>query len=250
MKKMKLYILPLVLALFANSAFATVIVNSDEWALSNAGMATAGASATTFAQNVATFLKGSAGAGNFLIYSDSAGLAGTTFANALTSVGHTVTFVQSTGVAPADLSVFNGIFLGGLKGSVTDAALTAYVNSGKGVYIAAGHGFTPGSEATNWNGFINNFGLTLSNDYNGTQGFPLATNGVGPIMSGVSQLHYDNGNNVSVLGGFAGASIVNFGPNQQGLIGAYSPTAVPEPASIALLGMAVLGAARRKKFLN
>jgi hypothetical protein len=55
------------LLISANAALAArVVVSSDEWLTSNTGFANQGiANGTSFAQNLASFLKGSAGAGNF-----------------------------------------------------------------------------------------------------------------------------------------------------------------------------------------
>jgi hypothetical protein len=236
------------LIISTQSAFAArIVVSSDEWLTSNTGFAIQGmANGTTFAQNLAAFLKGTAGAGNFLIYTDSFGLAESNFQTALTSVGNTVSFLLSTNALPADLSPYDGIFLSGLTGTATSTVLTEYANANNGVFISAGNGFTPNVEANRWNAFLNNFGLTLSTTYNGIQG-NVAVAGGHPIFAGVSQLYFDNGNNVSIVNSNPLASVVLTGMGGEGLIGVYDTAAVPEPATLALLSVALFGAARRKR---
>lgn len=235
---------------FSTPAFAgRIVAFHDEWALSNLGFTQAGgANGSTFAQNLATYLKGGAGAGNFLIYSDNNAF-DTAFQNALTAAGHTVTFLLSTNPLPADLSPYSGIFLSGLPGNANSTTLTNYVNSGKGVYVAAGNSYIPDVEANRWNAFLQNFGLAFSTTYNGIQGvFSVASSS--PIFTGVSQLYHDNGNDVGLYASSPYSSIVLYGPGSQGIAGVYDSSApVPEPATMTLLGLAALGSARRKRKL-
>jgi hypothetical protein len=129
------------------------------------------------------------------------------------------------------------------------SALQTYENSGGGVYIAAGTSFITGGsvgEAAQWNSFLNPYGLNLASDYNGVQGtVPVVS--TSPVLAGVTELYYDNGNSVTATG--SAQVITSFGDN--GLIGTFSSSSssVPDNASTALLAamsMALLGFGARR----
>jgi len=231
-----------------------IVVNHDEWTTANAGFTNAGAAnVTQFVQNVAAFMNINGGPGNFLIWSSNFSLNGpnaTSFQAALTSGGYSFTVDPSLPMTLANLSPYDGIFMAGAPIAKNDTVLTQYVNNGGSVYIAAGTGsFSGGAagEAAYWNSFLSNFDLALAPTYNGCCGVDTVE-GTHPVLAGVAQLYYNNGNTLSVVG---------LGPNSQiierqgptgagvGLIGVYDN--VPEPSTYLLLsgGLAVLAFARK-----
>jgi hypothetical protein len=167
-----------------------------------------------------------------------------------------VTTTTAPATWAAGLGGYDAVFLSGNTppaGYATD--LTNFVDGGGSVYIAAGTGIGgAASEASRWNGFLNGFGLALDGTaYNGCCGNDL-TDGGHELLAGVSQLFYNNGNTVSVIGGNPFAQIIETrstpGTAPIGLIGVYDDVAtVPEPGGVGLLAVlfASLAFARRLK---
>ncbi len=218
-----------------------IIANNDEWTLSNTGFAVAGAGPTgTFAQNVAAYMNSNGGACNLLIYSNNFGFTESNFNTALTGAGCTVT--TSTGTFDAaTLAAYDGVFLGGAQFSYSAAVLTNYINSGGSAYIAGGTGSV--DDANVWDSFLHGFGLDFGPNYNGVSG-AIATSGAAPLLTGVSQLYYNNGNTVSLFGSVPGAQIITSVPGTAiGLIGVYdaSTRTTPEPGTLVLLALAAMG---------
>jgi hypothetical protein len=231
-----------------------VILNNDEWTLSNYAFASAPTSTTAFAQNLAAYMNVNGGACNLLVYSVVFGLTGSSLNNAFTSAGCTVTY--STGAFDlATLSNYDGVLLGDHPMNYDADVLTAYVNAGGSAYIAGGTALA--NEGAIWNQFAQNFGLDFSADYNNIAGW-MPIDGSNPLLTGVTQLYYNTGNDVSTVGGNSNAQIIAFDGNH-GLIGVFDDTqrvssqdavlAVPEPATLSLMsaGLLAIGLRRRRR---
>lgn len=238
----------LVICAFAsamNAFCGSIIVDNDEWTLSNAGFANEGAAnGTTYAQNAAKFLTGSASGAKIWIDSDNFGLNGSNLQSALSA--YTLTDGGFSAFTLATLQGYQAVFLSGdTLTSAEESALISYVNGGGSVYIAAGTATVAGGaagEASQWNAFLNSFDLNLATTYNGIGG-NIATNSTSAVLSGVSQLYYNNGNTVNSTG--ANGQIITQ-TEGQGLIGIYSSSVTsptPEPATALLIvsGLAGLG---------
>jgi hypothetical protein len=214
----------------------TIVVDNDEWTLSDAGFGAEGIpNGTAYAQNAAKFLTG--GSGSILIYSDNFGFTSSGLQTALTTGGYSVTEDPSvlTPFTAASLSAYKAVFLGGDALSAGEiSALQTYENSGGGVYIGAGTGTfgSAATEAAQWNSFLNPYGLNLGSVYNGEFGvIPVVS--TSPVLAGVTGLFYDNGNTVSA----SGSAQVITSDGQVGLIGTYSSSSssVPDDVSTGVL---------------
>jgi len=234
-----------------------IVVNHDEWTLANTGYASAGAgNVNQFVTNLAGFMNIDGGAFSVLIFSTNFGLTQASFATSLSSLGAVVTTTTAAATWDAGLGIYDAVFLAGNVPPATYVTdLTDYVNAGGSVYIAAGtaQGLNAATEAALWNPFLNAFGLDLGVVYNGCCGVDLADGGH-PLLAGVTQLYYDNGNTVSTTGTSPFAQIIErrstAGTAPIGLIGVFDDvgvTTVPEPAGLALLGLALAGLALARR---
>jgi len=234
----------------AGSAFGgSIIVSNDEWSLSDTGFTQAGATnVTNFAQNAALFLTGASSGKSIWIDSSNFSLTEPDLKTALSS--YTLTDTGSfSDFTLSTLEGYQAVFLAGNNLTAADiTALINYVNAGGGVYVAAGTGAITGGaagEAAQWNAFLNSFSLNLASSYNPFIGdFP--TNSTSPVLNGVTQLYYFNGNSVNTTG--PGAQIISLSSGQ-GLIGTFSSApSAPEPTTALLfgIGLAGLGLYRRK----
>ncbi len=244
---MKINVLFFTFLLAWSAQAGKLVVNNDEWPLSNTGYAAAGAGpASTYALNVANYFTGG-GPGNFLVYSSNFGLTQSSLAATMTGAGHTWTINSSLTFTAANLAGYDGVFLALGAGGFNTAEAIAYMNGGGNIYIAAGTGIGgAAAEAAFWNPLLNTFGLALASPYNGIGGnVPISS--AHPVLAGVTQLYQDNGSSVSLFGAVPGASIIlSSATSGQGLIGVYD-NEIPEPGTYALMisGIALLALRRR-----
>jgi hypothetical protein len=234
-----------------------IIVNHDEWTLSNSGFSNAGAAnAATFVNNTANLFAGGLG-GNFLIYSNNFGLTQSSFLNTL-DVNHDHDVTTNPALFTlANLQNYDGVFLaGGASYSYNPAILAAYVNAGGNVYIAAGTGDGGATvEANAWNPFLNQFGLAFqTQSYNGVGGnLAIPNPSPHPIFNGVTQLFYNNGNDALDIQVSDPQGRVLITQGGHGLWAIYEPAsnAIPEPSSLLIMG-GLLGivALRRRRPLG
>lgn len=238
----KIGLLASTLAIAAQSHAGRIVVNHDEWGLSDTGYAIAGATNTeNYILNVIDFITQGNSAANILIYSNNGlGYGQGSFAATQASSGHTFTYNTGLPFTLANLSTYDAVFLGGSGHSKSDAVLAQYVNNGGGVYLVGGTGTGgPVVEAATWNGFLNTFGLNFGSVYNGIGGNDAIT-GTHPVLSGVSQLYSDNGNTITLFGANPYASIIETSAGGAGLIGVYDDvTETPEPTMLSLLALGI-----------
>ena len=211
-------------AVLAASTPGKIVVNHDEWTLSNRGFSCT-ADAGQFALSVASWFTGG-GTGNFLVFSNNFGLVESQLASTMTGAGHTWKINLGESFTLPNLLQYDAIFLA--DNSANNTVLINYVNAGGNVYLAGGTGIDGAvAEAARWNTFLNAFNLNFGAPYNGVGGFPcmagsLPINSTHPIFAGVTSLFQFNGNSVSELSpADPNTDILEFsGPH--GLYGAFA----------------------------
>lgn len=214
------------------SGAGTVLVNGDEWALSNTGFSQA-PDASVFVDNlVAEF-------GPLIhAYSNNFGYTQSALAAAMNTAGATYTTGLGISFDLPTLSGYDAIFLGGnyLSASQT-SILTSYVAGGGNVFISAGTG-SGGSvnEANAWNPFLSQYGIELGLTYTGLGGNVTTTGD--SLFAGVSQLYVNNPNGI-VSGSFCCAEGPVFAVSRM--------SQVPVPAAGLLLGTALAGIGIRSR---
>lgn len=175
-----------------------IVVNNDEWTLSDVGFASA-PDTGRFALNVAAFLTGGAPA-RIHAYSNNFSYTGAALAATLSGAGYTYTTGTAFPFTLENISGYEALFLGEDYLTLSEiATLIAYVNGGGSVYLVGGTGIGgPDAEAAAWNPFLNVFGLAFESPYNNVVG-NVAVSGHA-IFDGVSALYQDNGNPISGTG--------------------------------------------------
>lgn len=217
-------------ALSVPAGASTIVVNHDEWTLSDTGFAQA-ADTTAFVEN----LVGEFGT-SIHAYSDNFGFTQPSLASAMASAGASYSYGTSGfAFTLTNLSGYDAIFLGGtyLTGAQL-AVLSDYVADGGNVYIAGGTGVSGAmAEANAWNSFLAPFGVQMDASYDGIQGV-LAVSG-DSLFDSVAGLYQNNGN------GLSGSSVVCCG--NEGLFAVYRTpmSSVPVPAAAWLLITALAG---------
>ncbi len=238
-----------------------LVVNNDEWTLSNTGFS-ASPSASTFINNITNLFTGDQ-AGNFLAYSTNFGLTQSSLGAAVTGAGHSWTVSTAAPFTLPTLQAYDAVFLGG--DYVDQNVVISYLQGGGNVYIMAGTGWGgPVTEANAWNQVLATAGLAFQPAYNGIGG-NVAPVGPHPLLAGVSTLYFNNGNTVIDLEPLNTDGEILFALSGQGMLalgqyGALPPpsvftppgsnNSVPEPSSAALFLLGLLGAgvaARRAK---
>jgi hypothetical protein len=246
MKKRMTFFLVIILVAFLQNAFAgRIVVNNDEWVLSNSGFWYS-PDARTFSTNVASWFTGG-GTGDFLVYSKNFGLTETSLNSTMTNAGNSWEINYQAEFTVDNLMKYDGIFLAGNPADTS--VLTEYVLKGGNVYLAGGTGIGKSVlEAARWNSFLTNFGLIFEPYYNGIYNTTININNDHPIFKGVTNLYEYNGNNVSLTGTNEFPKLlVNY--NGNGLYAVYDPRVfdtkrippVPIPASVWLFTSGLLG---------
>jgi choice-of-anchor A domain-containing protein len=195
-----------------------IVVNNDEWTLSNSGFSQ-NANAAAFARNVAQWFTGGR-PGRFLVYSNNFGLRESALAAAMTQAGHSWSAGTSVPFTLATFQQYDGVFFGGTY-TIDIQVMTQYVQQGGNIYVMAGTGTGGASyEASVWNPFLQAFGLRYGSVYNGVCA-NVAGTAAHPVLAGVPSLYYCNGNSVQRLSATDPNTAIIHESGGQGLIGVY-----------------------------
>jgi hypothetical protein len=214
----------LVAAVFASSVNANsrVVVNNDEWTLSDNGFTSAGvANVNAFVANLKTYLNGSSVSGcSFLVISSNFGLTEASLSAQMAAVpACTWTLNAASPFTVSNLSSYDAVFLAGpitgvATGADVAAVLAPYVAAGGSVYIAAGTGVGgPVAEAAYWNPFLNALGIAFDPNYTFTTPQADPITGTHPLLAGVSTLYFANGNAITAANPAFGSQIIETGSN-------------------------------------
>ncbi len=175
----------------------TVVVNNDEWTLSDSGFSQA-PTVAHFARNLANWFKRGE-TGRFLVYSADFGLTGRRLQDVMLDAGHLWEINSSLLLSLEVLSQYDAIFLDGI--AVAPALLHEFVEQGGSVYLC-GRGV--GADITLWNDFLARYGLSFGG-MNPVVGVVAVSSGH-PLFKEVTSLFYYNGNTLEV---FPPANITN-----------------------------------------
>ena len=188
----------------ANAQSGRIVVNWDDWTLSDEGFASPN-DAGVYAQNIARWFLSSKDktAGSFIGYGTAFHLTGSMLRQAFEAAGHTWVLSSATTLTLDDLRKYDGVFLGAQPlgdDPQNLQALTSYVASGGNVYLYGGTTFYGSytSDVAVLNKFLNPFGLNYSASLDGVAG-SIAVNGSHEIVQGVKYLYGVNGTAISDL---------------------------------------------------
>lgn len=224
------------LVLSLSTRAGSIVLSNDDWVLSDTGFAQRPVDTAKFANNLANLLVGNAG--SIHAYSDFFAFTGSSLATALTNSGHTYTTGTDIVFDLPTISAFDALFMGLPTPTASQiGVLVAYVNNGGSLYIHAGNGINDPSLVPNaWNPFLNQFGLSLGNTFNGLSGdIPIVSSH--PLFDGVSALHIVQGH---IIEGCCGVATATNGTT----LFAVSPVPAPGAVPSFLLGLIVLALVR------
>jgi len=172
-------------------SFSTIIVNNDEWTLSDRGFRDA-PTTVQFVRNLVQ-LFAPQGNGRFLVHSNNFGYNQATLRQEIESLGHALIKNTSAITELEDLEGYDAVFLNEIQ--VPFDILFDYSVRGGSVYINSVGGSNDGNR---WNSFLNLYGLAYGSRTNPYVGaFPITSDH--PLLNGVNSLFYFNGNNVETL---------------------------------------------------
>jgi hypothetical protein len=226
-------------ALAAPAAAQRIVVGHD---VNTLGSFVAGANELQFAVNVAGWLTAGDATRRLLLYESNPGDGTRDFApgviSALSGAGFDVTVTPDY---TTPFAGFDAVFVAAdfpATGFLDNAALRGFVDAGGGVYLAGGVLLDATAEAAGWNAFLGGFGLALAPSYNGFTVVPITS--AHPIFAGVTSLRAENGQSILDLGTNPNAQLVQLANGQGVYAVANAASAVPEPATAALLLAGVL----------
>lgn len=194
---------------FPEEQSGKIVVNNDEWTLSDRGFYETPEDAKQFALNVASYFTGS-NPGNFLVYSKkfgaTNGLVGDDLKGTMEAAGHAWTIIDTdTDFTLSDFLQYDGIFLSGTPADgmgltpPNPQLLIEYVQAGGNIYLAGGTSIaTAQIEADQWNPLLNACGLEFESPLNNINGvIPIDSNH--PLFHGVQELFQLAGHSINKI---------------------------------------------------
>ncbi len=217
----------------------TIIVDNDEWTLSDVGFTNAPGDTEQYVKNIASIFAPEAG-GSFHAYSTNFSFNGVRLKETLESDGHHYSASMDFPFTLENISGFDGLFMASpFLNDEGIQVLKEYVYNDGNVYVAAGTRFGGAErEAESWNRFLTEFGLRLLPVYNGIHGNIDVSSSDSPLFDGVGVLYQNNGSSIAGEG-------VLVSQDEQGLYAMVyvPPRAVPVPSAFFLLASGLVGLA-------